>query len=261
VRIVPVEAAIADIRNVRRHRLRPVIFWDDNLFNSKKWAQEFFTRLKDCRVTWIGQSTLLLANDPQMLKLAAESGCAGLFIGIESFSQASLAGTSKGFNKVKMYKEQCKRIHNFGIAIEAGIVFGFEHDDKDTFERTVETAIEIKLDLAAFSILVPYPGTELYRRLEREGRIITTDLSKYDSDSVVFRPKNMTSEELLDGWRWAQHQFYSIPGILRRLWGRGYSARMQLVTNFQYRWFTKIRFSKGRIPRKSKAAMRHREDT
>ena len=250
IRKIPVEAIVGDIRCCRKHRFRPVIFWDDNLLNDKKYASELFCAIKSCNIKWIGQSTLHIADEPKILKLAAESGCRGLFIGIESFSQSSLEETNKGFNKVAKYKEKIERIHAFGICVQAGIVFGFDHDGKDIFERTVEAAEEIKLDTAAFSILTPYPGTELFNKYEAENRILTYDLSKYDSDHVVFRPRRMSPDELLQGWQWAQHQFYSVRSIFRRTSGT-HSSFIKLPTNLQYVWFTRVRFPRGRNPVKN----------
>jgi len=247
-RIVPVEAAIADVCSTRRHRLRPVQIWDDNLLNDRRWTREFFARLRDCRIRWVGQATTLLADDPELLRLAAESGCIGLFVGLESFSPGSLQETRKGFNRVERYRDQIARFHDAGIAVQAGIIFGFDHDDRSVFERTVEAAVAIKLDVAAFSLLTPYPGTGLFSRLDEAGRILTRDLSRYDSDHVVFAPALMTPDELQEGWHWAQHEFYSVPSILRRTLGRGSSWRMQLATSIQYHWFTKLRFPRGRNP-------------
>src|SRR5262249_2550316 len=153
---------------------------------------------------------------------------------VESFSQDSLKETHKGFNRVRDYKEKFKRIHDAGIMIQAGIIFGFDHDDKGVFERTVEGAVETQVDVAAFSLLTPYPGTEIYRSTEREGRILTYDLSRYDSDNVVFRPKQMTPEQLLAGWQWAQHQFFSLKNIFKRVWRTGPDPWFQWASNLQY---------------------------
>jgi radical SAM superfamily enzyme YgiQ (UPF0313 family) len=248
VRKTPIDAIIDDIEHSRRHRIRPLMFWDDNLINDRAYARELFTALKPLKIKWVGQSTILIADDPELLKLASESGCKALFIGIESFEQASLKETKKGFNRVKHYKEKFKRIHEHGISIQAGIIFGFDHDDRGVFERTVEAAIDIKLDVAAFSLLTPYPGTDIFRRMERDGRILTYDLSKYDSDHVVFRPLQMSPEELQEGWHWAQHEFYAVRNILQRTWGTGASFRINVATSVQYNWFTKLRFPRGYNP-------------
>ena len=247
VRKTPIPAVVEDIRQCRKHLLRPVIIWDDNLLNDKKYAADLFSAIKTCRIKWIGQSTIHIADEPNILKLASESGCHGLFIGIESFSQNSLEETNKNFNKVATYKQKIQQIHDAGICIQAGIVFGFDHDGKDIFEQTVEAAEEIKIDTAAFSILTPYPGTDLFRSYEAQGRILTYDLSKYDSDHVVFRPKRMSPDELLEGWQWAQHQFYSVRSALRRTFG-GDASLIRLATNLQYNWFTRVRFPMGRNP-------------
>jgi radical SAM superfamily enzyme YgiQ (UPF0313 family) len=251
VRTTPIDAVIDDIRHARRHRLRPLMFWDDNIINDRRWTLELFHRLKDLDIKWVGQSTMLIADDPELLGAAAASGCKALFFGVESFDQSSLKETRKGFNKVKTYQDKFARIHDHGISIQAGIIFGFDHDDRGVFERTVEAAVKVKIDVAAFSLLTPYPGTDIFRRMERDGRILTYDLSKYDSDNVVFRPALMTPEELQEGWHWAQHQFYSVPNIFRRTWGTGASWRINVATSIQYNWFTKARFPRGYNPARS----------
>ncbi len=249
VRLTPIDAVVEDIRSCKKALFRPLIFWDDNLLNDKQYAMDLFTAIKPLKVKWVGQSTINIADHPEVLGLAAESGCQGLFVGIESFSQNSLIETNKKFNHVEDYREKVKRIHSFGIMVQAGIVFGFDHDGKDIFERTVEAAERIKLDTAAFSILTPYPGTDLYNQLESERRIITHDLSKYDSDNVVFKPNRMSPEELLEGWKWAQHQFYSPKCAFKRIFGTR-PGIIKYFTNAQYIWFTRLRFSKGHNPSK-----------
>src|SRR5262249_47288750 len=146
VRTTPVDAVIDGIRHARRHRIRPVMFWDDNIINDRRWSLELFHRLKELDITWVGQSTMLIADDPELLAAAAASGCKALFIGVESFEQSSLKETRKGFNKVQTYKDKFARIHDHGISIQAGIIFGFDHDDRGVFERTVEAAVKVKID-------------------------------------------------------------------------------------------------------------------
>ncbi len=116
------------------------------------------------------------------------------------------------------YHDLVRRFHDHGIAVHAGVMFGFDEDDVSIFERTVEFMHRVALDVATVSVVVPMPGTPLFRRLWREGRILTTDWSKYNGKKdVVFRPKRMTPEQLLMGTEWAARQFYSWKSILNRL--------------------------------------------
>ena len=127
-------------------------------------------------------------------------------------------GVRKGFNRVEDYARVIERIHEHGIAVQAGIVFGFDHDTESTFSETLDFLEATGIQNATFNILTPYPGTQLYQRLEKEGRILTRDWSKYNGrEDVVFQPRHMSPEILLEGYRYASRRFYSSASIYRRL--------------------------------------------
>ncbi|MFT9846882.1 radical SAM protein [Aneurinibacillus sp. REN35] len=142
-----------------------------------------------------------------------------MFLGLETISQDSLHGANKHHNLVERYREMMRRFHYYGIAVQAGTVFGFDHDDRSIFRRTVAFYREIGLDSATISVLIPFPNTPLFKRLEAEGRILTYDWSKYNGKKdVVYQPALMSPEELLMGTEWAARQFYAIPSIVERMW-------------------------------------------
>ncbi|GAH76064.1 unnamed protein product, partial [marine sediment metagenome] len=113
-------------------------------------------------------------------------------IGFESISEASLAEADKSQNKIRFYEKAIKKIHQFGISIEGAFIFGFDHDDKSIFKKTVKFIEKVKIDAIQFSILTPLPGTRLYEKLEKEDRIIDRNWSNYDLAHAVFKPKLMT---------------------------------------------------------------------
>jgi radical SAM superfamily enzyme YgiQ (UPF0313 family) len=114
--------------------------------------------------------------------------------------------------------EAGRRIHAHGIAVQAGIVFGFDHDTAAVFEETLDFLEEAGVQNATFNILTPFPGTPLHMRLEAEGRILTRDWTKYNGRAdVVFRPQHMSPEALLAGYQYANRRFYSCRSIRRRL--------------------------------------------
>jgi len=214
------------------HRLRPVeevmreietfegdtfIFWDDNIVGTPSYAKELFRRLIPYKKKWLGQGSITITRDEELLELASRSGCISLFVGIESVSQSSLETVNKGFNRVGSLREDIKKMHDAGIAVFAGMIFGFDTDDKGTFERTVEVAVKTAIDGISFSILTPYPGTPLFKKLQAEGRMLHYDWSRYNSEHVVFVPKMMSPEELQEGHNWANRHFYSISSIIKRL--------------------------------------------
>jgi len=102
--------------------------------------------------------------------------------------------------------------------VQAGIVFGFDNDNRTIFGETLDFLEAAGVQNATFNILTPFPGTRLYQRLEAEGRILTRDLSKYNGRAdVVFRPRQMSPEELLAGYQFANRRFYSCKSVWRRL--------------------------------------------
>ncbi len=196
-----------------------VFFVDDNIISNRGYARELLTRIAELKLHWFGQASLNIANDPEILKLCRQSGCVGLFLGFETLSQETLASVGKRVNRPSQYYETVQRIHDHGIGIDGSFVFGFDTDDASVFDRTLEFVLKAKLEVAYFSILTPYPGTRVYKRLREENRILTQDWSVYDANHVVFRPKNFSPERLLQGYVGALKNVYSVPSICRRLWG------------------------------------------
>ncbi len=215
VRQRPVEQVAAEYASFRG---QVIIFWDDNLASDRPYAKELFRRIAPYKKWWASQASLQAAQDEEFLELAAQSGCKQLFIGLESISQSSMDEAHKGFNRVEQYARLVERIHAHGIAVQAGIVFGFDGDNESIFSGTLDFLESVGVQNATFNMLTPYPGTPLFNRLEAEGRILTRDWSKYNGRSdVVFQPRQMSPAALLEGFRYANRRFYSPGSILRRL--------------------------------------------
>jgi len=195
-----------------------IIFWDDNLAGDMGYAKELFRAITPYRKWWSSQAGIQAGRDDEFLALAAQSGCKQLFLGLESISQLSMSAVNKGFNRVEEYSRIIARIHSHGIAVQAGIVFGFDHDGPEIFSDTVDFMEATGIQNATFNILTPFPGTPLFRKLETEGRILTRDWRMYNGrNEVVYQPKRMTVPELLDGFRYANERFYSLSSIAKRL--------------------------------------------
>ncbi len=234
-----------------RQRLRPVeevaaeygsfpgkviIFWDENIAADPAYAKALFRALAPHRKWWSSQASVHAARDGELLELAARSGCKQLFLGLESISQASLDGVRKPFNVVEEYADVIERIHAHGIAVQAGIVFGFDGDTPAVFSETIDFLEEVGVQNATFNVLTPFPGTPLYRRLEAEGRILTTDWARYNGRAdVVFQPRGMSCDELVAGFRWANRRFYSLASIARRLRRSPVGLWWTLPLNLAYR--------------------------
>jgi radical SAM superfamily enzyme YgiQ (UPF0313 family) len=199
-------------------RGKVIIFWDDNITADLAYAKELFRAIAPYRKWWSSQASIHAGKDEELLELAARSGCKQLFLGLESISQASMNEVHKRFNRVEEYAGIIQRIHAHGIAVQAGIVFGFDSDTPAIFNETIDFLEQSGVQNATFNILTPFPGTRLFQRLESEGRILTRDWRKYNSRvDVVFQPRQMTRAELLSGFQASVRRFYSLDSIRKRL--------------------------------------------
>ena len=215
LRFRPTEHVIAELETLGKL----VLFADDNVMIGRERAAELLRRMIPLRKHWIGQCSLAAVEKVENVELMARSGCKALFIGFESVDQHTVAHTHKPQNRVERYRELVDRLREHGIAVWGSFVFGFDTDEPSVFERTVEAAIEMRMTMASFALLTPYPGTALYQRLRSEGRL--TDPTwwlghDHDAGSPYYRPARMSREVLREGWARAWRDFYSYSSMWRR---------------------------------------------
>jgi radical SAM superfamily enzyme YgiQ (UPF0313 family) len=230
----PVEEVL---REILQKKVKGVFFVDDNIIGQKAYARELFQALKPLKIRWGAQASLNIAKDEELLRMAADSGCGILYIGIESISSANLPAHGKSFFKGEEISDHLTRIQNRGILVRASIIFGMDEDGPDVFHHTVNFLKRSKVAYAEFFLLTPMPGTELRRKLEEEGRILENDWSKYDGLHPVFHPRKMDKETLEEGlWR-AYQEFYSLPSVLKRCLKVQKANRRwrTILSNFYYR--------------------------
>ena len=209
---------------------------DDNVTAKEDYAFGLFEIFKRHKVKWMGFTTIKIALNEKLLKAARESGCISLFIGFESLLQENLDNVSKRFVNAKELSNLIKTIQNHQIGIQGAFIFGFDGDEPTIFKKTVEFVQENNIDLPTFSVLTPFPGTPLFSRLEKEGRIFDLNWSHYDMSHVVFKPKKMTVQELQEGYLWAQKYICAPRSILKRLlWGPKHHFFHFLMSNFVLR--------------------------
>ena len=201
------------------------------------YAKELFTALIPLKLKWGGLATTLIARDPELLELAAKSGCKGLLIGFETLGEASLKGMNKAFNIKQDYYEVMHRLHAHDIAVMGTFVFGFDQDNRHNIEEVVDFVQEARIDLPRYAIQTPFPGTALFNRLKLEGRIFTEDWTLYDGQHVVYHPTHMTPQELLDHTQWAWKETYSFRSIAHRLTGARKLLEISIPANLGYRFY------------------------
>jgi radical SAM superfamily enzyme YgiQ (UPF0313 family) len=211
----PIDEVIAEIKSIPQ---RTIMFYDASLTINPNYTKSLFEKMKGLNKKFFcnGNSDVL-AQDKELVKLSKEAGCVSWLIGFESFSQKTIDFIGKKTNQVEEYSQAVENIHNNGMAVIGDFMFGFDNDTKDVFNETLRMIKELQIDIADFCILTPFPGTPIYNKLEKEGRILTKDWSQYTLKNVVFNPKNMTPEELMQGLRKMYYEFYSIGYTVKRV--------------------------------------------
>jgi radical SAM superfamily enzyme YgiQ (UPF0313 family) len=213
-RFRPVEKVVEEIRALDN---RFIYFIDDNIIGVPCRSKELFKALLPLKLGWASQVTINFSRDPELMRLARESGCYGVFIGFESVSNKSIRDAGKGVNRPDEYLHDIDRIHQAGIKVWGSFIFGFDNDTLDVFRETLHFIQKSKMEFAQFSLLTPLPGTALFRQFEEEQRIVDRDWAKYDLGSIVFDHPSLTPQRMHFEKNHAWRRFYSIRSILKRL--------------------------------------------
>lgn len=219
------EDILAEMRTFDR---KLTVLLDDNILGDPERAKPILKGMAGLGLRWGGQANLRFAEDPELVRLLARSGCIGIFVGLESVagSQANHPKTGSRYSQAELIK----RVRDAGIVLEASMIFGFDDHDESVFETTVRYLEQCVPSIPTFHILTPYPGTALFKQFEQEGRLLHKDWQRYDHNQVVFQPRLMTPERLYQGWVAARREVYRWPAIISRVMG-GSGA---YVTNFAY---------------------------
>jgi radical SAM superfamily enzyme YgiQ (UPF0313 family) len=212
-------------------------FWDDNLFNAPGSFKALCEAVRPLGRPWSAELTIDLAERPDLLKAAYDSGCRDLFLGIESVSQAAIDGLDKWSNDTLTMKENVRRVHDAGINVMGAFVFGLPGDDPSCFDRTLEFIDETGIDFVVANIIQPYPGTGTFQdavagheflpeALSPAGSDIAMDYNwpLFDGAHVLLRPKGMTVEQLQEGYYYFLREAYGLRGIMRRHRGAAYQV-------------------------------------
>lgn len=240
-----IEQVIKEAEEIKRIDAgRSIFFVDDNLMIIPKHAEEVMKELIPLGISsWWCQSSLnSLAND-RMLDLMYQAGCRGVLIGLESISQKSLENMNKGWvNKVVEYEKIIDKIHSHRIGVLGSFILGTDVDDESIFDETLKFIDRTNIVFSMINIMTPPPGTKLYEKLEKEGRILHKNWEKYNGENICFIPKLIREEKLNRGHEKIVKQIYSYDQLYKRfcrLWDKGTFVRKN-------NRFIK-RFSKGRF--------------
>ena len=214
------EETVADVLSQER---RHVFFVDDNISADHEAAKRLFKALIPLRIRWVSQASLDIVRDRELMDLMVRSGCLGNVMGFESITEESLRAMGKAMNLGSgrtLFREELSILRDYGLQTWAAFTLGYDHDTVDSIERTLEFAQESRFTFAAFNVLMPYPGTPLYARLAREGRLLYRGEwwlhPEYRFNYAAFTPARMTADQLTEAGFRCRSVFNRPASIFRR---------------------------------------------
>ncbi|MCK9421829.1 MAG: B12-binding domain-containing radical SAM protein [Bacteroidales bacterium] len=209
----PIRDIISDIESCKENNL---FLLDDNITGDKRYAKELFMEMIPHKKIWVGQASIQVASDTELIKLAYKSGCRALLIGFESMSESGINQYRKTLKTVDENILAVKKLQDNGIMTMASLIFGLDSDTPEVFDVAHEFLTLSKAAFFQACVMTPYPGTPVFNKLRSQGRILTDDWNRFDASKVIIRPESISPEELLDGYDKIKWHFYSNISILKR---------------------------------------------
>ena len=221
----PVQELLAEITDQDRNL---IFFIDDNLVSDREAAKDLLRALIPLKIRWVSQGSIDMTEDDELMDLIEASGCQGLVIGFESLQPASVrkmrkaCNISKKFKGWDRYESQVQILRKHHLQTWAAFTLGHDNDTVDSILDTLAFAEDNKFCFAAFNILMPYPSTPLYDRLNEEGRLLYDGKwwlhPDYRFNHAAFIPRNMAPDELTDVVWQCRTRWYSFQSIFKRVW-------------------------------------------
>mgnify|MGYP000412652744 CR=1 FL=1 len=197
-------------------RIMPIRLANTNLVADHDKTARVLNILKEYDIRWWSACSTNIVEHEDLIKLSADAGAIHLQFGFESVDEGTLAYINKRQNVVKKYKLLVKKMHDYGISVGGNFIFGFDTDTPEIFKRTEEFVNDTDIDILLYGMLVPFPGTRIFDQYHAEGRILTYNWAKYNAQHLVYEPKNMTREQLINGIAELYDNTYSPSRILKR---------------------------------------------
>lgn len=223
----PIDDVIRDLsatHGLPLHRRKMAMLYDNNFGGDMVYAKDLLREIAGLDLWGVGyQFSFNCLRDDEFVDLLADAHAAMAFIGMESLHQPSLLSVGKRQNRVEEYRQQFGKLKERGILTFTGLMLALDEDTPEYYRSVPERLDDVDPSAVLISISIPIPGTPFHREVEAEGRITDRDLSHYEGDHLVFRPRHVTAADVVEAFAAINRTFYSWPGILRR-WARFLAA-------------------------------------
>lgn len=244
-RFRPIDQVLDELEEIPQQY---VFILDDNIVGyntqARERAKELFEGIirRGIKKTWISQASINFADDEEVLQLAARAGCRMIFLGIETEGIEQLQEAGKKLNLKRgadSYNQIFKTIRKHGIAVIAGFIFGFDHDNLAAIRHRVSYIRRCKADSIQTTLLTPLPGTRLYNKFKEENRLVMThypdDWQRYDYADMTFAPVQMTTAEFMTLMDKEWFRIYSKWHIVLRFFRTWWGTRSLITAIWSFR--------------------------
>ena len=212
----PLPEVIRDIEQIKSLGYKKILLLDDNIFSDRKYLDSLLDTLIKLDISWMSQCEITIGKDDELLEKLQRSGCTTLSFGLESISRESLISMDKGWAVPAEYDSLIQNIRNHGIDVSTEMVVGGEGDTLESIRMTKDFIERNKISVPRFYILTPFPGTRFFDQIKEEGRLVNNDIYSYDGTSAVYRPKNMSPDELTQAYWELYSELFTIKSIIKR---------------------------------------------
>jgi radical SAM superfamily enzyme YgiQ (UPF0313 family) len=221
-RIKTPEQVLAEIEECHRLGVRQIFICDDNFIGNKNATKELLRRMAEWGkahghpIAFSTEASINLAEDDELLELVREANMTSIFFGIESPREASLNETKKTQNVRGDLVSRIHKVQSYGVQVKAGMIVGFDSDDRDIFAEQLRFLQEARIPLAMVGMLQALPRTALFDRVKAEGRLLSEEHWSYTHGFSNIAPKGMTQLEMYRGYRELIAELYSVERYAER---------------------------------------------
>ena len=212
----PLEEVVRDIKQIKDLGFKKILLLDDNIFSDRDYLHKLLDSFIELNITWMSQCEITIGHDNDLLQKLYKSGCQTLSFGLESITKESLDKMDKSWAKPSDYDYLIQNIRKHGIDVSTEMVVGAEGDTLESIRKTKDFIEKNKISVPRFYILTPFPGTRFFEQIEKAGRLVNKDIYSYDGTSAVYKPQNMTPDELTAVYWELYENLFTFKSIIKR---------------------------------------------
>lgn len=212
----PIDEVIRDIKYIKSLGFKKFLLIDDNIVADPAYMLELCRQIKPLKMKWMSQCAIQIADNKELLRAVADSGCYTLSFGLESIEKENLDSFQKTWCDPKEYTRIIKTVTDAGIEVASEMIVGAEGDTRESLQETVKFIKGTDIIAPKFYCLTPIPGTDLHEEKKKEGKITDYDYFAYKPSISVLNTPHLTADEITECYWEVYEALYTIPTILKR---------------------------------------------